>query len=604
MNNYRKTDETFLHSNKRCYKIYLKNKNKYIRKKNKEKGTIEYVCVSSLQTKKPKKGGNITNYEIEKRQRNYANNFPAPHINEINDYYINQIDIHITLLTKLFILFIFYIRDLQDNRQYTVEKMKESLDWIIEDLTTEDIYVQNYERFSKILNIPFLLYKNETLQIICVSEYAYTNGEYKEEQVVDRSDIPSEMYLGVNHLYKKEQTPDHAVYASFENDENIIYIYDINCLDSKRKEEQQIQTYFQNLKTKFGIIVKYISSNILIGKDKHSILLDDLDTLMKEHYPSKKREVPGICTYLSMFQYFLLSYESPENKLGIHEMLNHLAKTRVNVNAEIKKTANTSFFKRFFKQNTKQVTQVTPAIQNTLDEIRYLLRGTPNKANFIQIVNKLRQNDYIIQQTSGKEPPILELNCNNEENLMNIEQEKKYTVADIEHYNCTKMIKPCINKDIPLEIIKYILTKFLIQTQDQLLNKSYNKNDDFFIVYYILFYSVFTVKKSINETVEITLKIDKSPNEYIVGRIKYKSSNEKDIRKQNQMKLNNYLTNYVASFLIGNIIRNDKEYIRHQIASKNLTKLDEKNEPFVKKYFQSYVSQQTNKKSIKNPQKT
>jgi len=613
MNTYTKTDEKFLHSNKRCYKIYLKNKRKYIRKKDNDKNVMEYVLISSLKPKnKKKKGGTdnteddtvnkgLTTLEIYGRHANYSPLFGPQQFNTINNFYITNVDKHITLFTKLFILFIFYIRDLQDNKQDTVEDMKKSLDWIINEILTNiQSYELNFERLNKTLNIPVLSYINNDLRIHCVSETNIIDGERISKSVEKPSDVPSEMFLKIHHLYEDTKNIDHAVYASYDEKGQKLYIYDINCSDLTI-EDTKVSTYFQSLlntfdtkkkkytEKKYGInSVVYVALKNAQAKQisKHNVVLDDLEKIRKNNkYPSTK-PISGICAFMSAFYYFFLSFESQDNKLTINKTFDILAQKSAK-NKDNKDKENTEEPKKTKLRillnwtglgNTphREKLQDETILQN-VNKIEKLLHGTPNKANFIQIVNMLRNNDYITQQTSKEKLPTLELYCLDENSIIENVQEGEYKEFNFEkeHITCTTTIKPC-DGNLSEKIIMYIIRKFYVQLLDLLHSNIPDKlkNESLYINHFIIFESVFSLKRErgSDDVIVVSLKIKDSPNTYIVSRIKYKKTrkNEHGIIKNNEMKLNTYLSHHVAPFLLGKIMNTDEQFIKSQLNNKEV----------------------------------
>lgn len=621
MNTYTKTYEKFLHSNKRCYKIYLKNKKKYIRKKDNDKNVMEYVLISSLKPKnKKKKGGTnnidtvnkgLTRPEIYKRHANYSPLFPPPHFKTIEYFYETNVDEHITLFTKLFILFIFYIRDLQDNRQDSLEEMRKPLDWIInENLTNIQSYELNFERLNKTLNIPVLSYINNDLIIHCVSETNIIDGERISKPVEKPSDVPSEMFLKIHHLYKDTTKIDHAVYASYDEKEQKLYIYDINCRDLTIEDitQKKVSTYFKSLlntydtktkkytEKKYGInSVVYVAFKNAQAKQisKHNVVLDDLERIMinnnnnpeeNNKYPSTKR-ISGICAFMSAFYYFFLSFESQDNKLTINKTFDILAQKSAKnkdkkdkENTEEPKKTKLRIWPNLGKNvNTNNLHQLQDkTILQNVNKIEELLKGAPNKTNFIQIVNMLRNNDYITQQTSKEELPTLELYCLDENSIIENVQEGEYKEFNFEkeHIKCTTTIKPC-DKNLSQKIIAYIIRKFYVQLLDLLHSNIPDKlkNESLYINHFIIFESVFSLKRERgsddggSDVIVVSLKIKGSPNTYIVSRIKYKKTcnNEHGIIKNNEMKLNTYLSHHVAPFLLGKIMNTDEQFIKSQL---------------------------------------
>lgn len=504
---------------------------------------------------------------VKTKEKNRKKGKKSDHRQYANEKHRQSVIIYtkITLFTKLFIQFIYYIYDVQD----TVEGMKKTLDWMIDkNLKSSNDYNRNNHLLNKTLNIPLLDYINGHLKIICSSQSNYYNGENKRIIVSDQSLIPSEMVLGIDSSYTDITNVNHAVYASYDNNLKVLYIYDINCRNVQNENEKtRFDIYFKHLCNKFVVNVEYVEYSSKSKICKHNVILNDFAKLMNE------KTGFGICGFMSIFQYFFLSYETQDDKKKINETLNILAQTQFNQEG------------------------IKP---KNIKDIQQLLSGIPDKTNFLRVVNLLKENNKylkdITQEMLTLKTPILVLNCSNANEKIKGIKNQAYYVSDFQQYECTETFTPCDPID-PINLIDYIVAKLEVHTLDLLQYNIQNVtiDDNLFTCYYILKNSVFFVKTITdkNFNIEITLKI--GINEHIsLSRINYidKLPNQDDnvVKTQNEMKLNAYLTHYIASFLMGKII-NDKneEEDNKTFLSKRNSISDEEVLGYLKEYFKNYI---------------
>lgn len=514
-----------------------------------------------------KKGGETTEKTANKHKF-YARNFPPEQFKEIDSHYVNKVDTHVTLFTKLFILFIFYLHDLSDNKVDSIGNTDKSLLWMLENNL---IYLEkgDDDENHKLNNLHLLI---NTLNI---TQYQYTktflylcnhkNINDCEWIPVEQNYIfPSEFVLHVDAKYQKTETINHLVYVSYAknetNDKGTLHIMDINCSNKKNTEKfnKRFQQYFEPLINNYDNIEEVIFSHSTLQVPRHTIILNDMYTLSQEFKTNDKRE--GLCGYMSIFSHFLLSYETKKNKSRINKILDRLSQVRFNDKKNL-------LFSWFTKNNNGNKDE-------DINEYKKLLRGRPNKDNFIKIVNILKENKLKTIEQLEKEDPILELYCPDYTFKKDQQNQSIYGYNHLsklminKNYYSSKnesSINPCdgtnpeqqFGRELYNKIITYILEMFSLNKKDPLFFETIN--------YYLLNNSIFIVSKTEGK-ITITQKI--FDNEYKVCIIKYlKLQNEKQEKqkKQNAVNLNNYLTNYIASYLIGHIINKERSLFTHKI---------------------------------------
>jgi hypothetical protein len=516
-----------------------------------------------------KKKGGGTNEGINKLHTKYSPHFPPQQFKEIDTFYVKKVDKHVTLFTKLFILFIFYLQDLNDNKVDNVEITNKSLLWMLKNnLIGDDVENQKMHNLFLLMN---------TMNIM---NFAYIDGNlstcnYKNINECSWTTIgqdyifPSEFVLNVDGEYKNTSFTNHLVYVWYAknktNTKGTLHIMDINCASfmNDKTFEKGFEQYFEKLKAKYVNVEKVIFCHSKLPIPRHSVILDDINRLSESFDIDDIKQ--GLCGYMSIFSHFLLSYEN--DKSNINKVLDMLTQVRFE-EQDSKITSNVTKRSWFsLSKSRRPVTKKTDHIKGVdIENYKKLLKGRPNKDNFIQIVNMLKSNKLKTIKQLEQEDPILELYCS--DNIFTTPksydvEEETINIADyfFESTLWREPINPCdgqFEKTLYAKIITYVSERFILPTTDPL----------FYMYYYLLVNSEFNVSiDNSKKCIKIIQKIFN--NEYTVCIIKYLDNKEQvqqaQQAQQNAVNLNNHLTNYIASYLIGHIINKEKSRVNQNM---------------------------------------